>query len=326
MISLSKYIYEALGQFSNAKNICEDIIDIILHSDKNKITIETDKYNIQTPFGVIKEITIIKDLDNNTFEYDHTKTDFDKNHIYIKVGTNISNNKNSISLLTHEIIHAINDFGLHNIGKDLLISSDDFINAISDYEISKRISQRKSKQCVITDICIERYIKGANRLKTIFGKNINIGIQDICYYLFNPIEMNAYLSALKYDVYDILDKNNIDTRKISHYQDLVNEIKNTGIWQMYFAIGRLVDEIKRMRKQEKHNFDKFESIYNKLTLQSHNSIKNTTIIDKQKTIQNFFDIIIKRWDHFTKKFNDFVPKICANYYKEANSKNIDKIK
>lgn len=216
--------------------------------------------------------------------YNTDKTLYDSKTITIVIIYNKSNKQNRKieKLIIHELTHAICDFNLFKLNKSL--------NHLS---ISKNFKNVQN--------CIHAY--GVSS-KEIYSKHYNIHNKII--YFLNNAERNAYLSRLKSDVYDILDKNEIDVRSCNGYENLIKKIKNIPTMNEIFNIGYFIENIDKLSDNDLRNFVlKYKSSY---------VAPNSRIVKIKQN--NVIKDIENMWAKFIKKFNEYVPKICAEYYEK----------
>ena len=132
-------------------------------------------------------------------------------------------------------------------------------------------------------------------------------INEILYFL-NNAERNAYLSRLKSDIFDILDKYKIDVRSSNGYKILIKKIKNIPTINKIFKIGEFIENIKNLSDGDKHLITlKYNNLHR--NNKNWNTYKHVNIINTIKDIENM-------WAKFLKKFNEYIPKICAEYYEK----------
>ena len=286
MKSLTQFIKESLikenfGEFKNAQEISTKIIDTIKENEnKNKLEIDVSEFDL--PFKTIV-LTIDKiDYDYLNGSYLYKETDFILAKIYINITFNKLYEKDLIKIMIHELTHAICDFNLNKVNKSLnhLLISKNFKNVQS---------------------CRHAYSVSSNE---IYSKHYNIHNKII--YFLNNAERNAYLSRLKSDVYDILDKNEIDIRSSNGYENLIKKIKNIPTMNEIFNIGYFIENIDKLPDNDLRNFVlKYKS--------SYISPKSRIVKIKQNDL---IKEIKQMWAKFVKKFNEYVPKICAEYYEK----------
>lgn len=290
MKSLNQFIKEYLikenfGEFKNAQEVATKIIDDIKENEnKNKLEIDISEFDL--PFNTIA--LLLDKTSSNTLnaEYNRLESNFNKYLISIKIKYNEKdiNINNLKKIIIHELTHAICDFNLNKIGKTL-------------YDL---LSSKHFKD-------LESNIKAYNSSSKLVVNNVSNKINEILYFL-NTAERNAYLSRLKSDVYDILDKHKIDVRSSNGYESLIKKIKNIPTVNKIFKIGEFIENIKNLSDSDKRSITlKYNNLhrYNK----NWNTYKH---IDAMNTIND----IENMWTKFIKKFNEYVPKICAEYYEK----------
>ena len=219
-------------------------------------------------------------------EYNRLESNFNKYLISIKIKYNEKDVKvNDLKkIIIHELTHAICDFNLNKIGKTL-------------YDL---LSSKHFKD-------LESNIKAYNSSSELVVNNASNKINEILYFL-NSAERNAYLSRLKSDVYDILDKYKIDVRSSNGYESLIKKIKNIPTVNKIFKIGEFIENIKNLSDSDKRSITlKYNNLhrYNK----NWNTYKHIDTMDTINDIENM-------WTKFLKKFNEYIPKICAEYYEK----------
>ena len=290
MKSLNQFIKESLikenfGEFKNAQEVATKIIDDIKENEnKNKLEIDISEFDL--PFNTIA--LLLDKTSSNTLnaEYNRLESNFNKYLISIKIKYNEKdiNINNLKKIIIHELTHAICDFNLNKIGKTLY-----------DLLYSKHFKD------------LESNIKAYNSSSKLVVNNASNKINEILYFL-NTAERNAYLSRLKSDVYDILDKHKIDVRSSNGYESLIKKIKNIPTVNKIFKTGEFIENIKNLSDSDKRSITlKYNNLhrYNK----NWNTYKH---IDTMKTIND----IENMWAKFIKKFNEYVPKICVEYYEK----------
>lgn len=286
MKSLTQFIKESLvkenfGEFKNAQEAATKIIDAIKDNEnKNKLEIDVSEFDL--PFKTIV-LTIDKiDYDDINAGYLYKETDFISQKIYINIVFNKIHEKDLNKIIIHELTHAICDFNLKKINKSL-----------NHLLISKNFKNIQS--------CRHAYKLSYNN---IYSNDYNIHNKII--YFLNNAERNAYLSRLKLDVYDILDKNEIDVRSSNGYENLIKKIKNIPTMNEIFNIGYFIENIDKLSDNDLRNFVlKYKRSY----------ISTNSRIVKIKQTDLIKDIK-QMWTKFVKKFNEYVPKICAEYYEK----------
>ena len=219
MKSLTKFIEESIikenfGEFKNAQEVATKIINTIKDNEnKNKLEIDISEFDL--PF---KTIALLLDkTSSNTLnaEYNRLESNFNEHFISIKIKYNEKDIKiNSLKkIIIHELTHAICDFNLNKVNKSL-----------NHLLISKNFNNVQS--------CRHAYKLSYDNISS---NDYNIHNKII--YFLNNAERNAYLSRLKSDVYDILDKNEIDVRSCNGYENLIKKIKNIPTINEIFNIG-----------------------------------------------------------------------------------------
>ena len=290
MKSLKRFIKESLikenfGEFKNAQEVSTKIIDTIKENEnKNKLEIDVSEFDL--PFNTI--ILLLNKTNHNILnaEYNRLESNFNKYLISIKIKYNEKDVKvnNLKKIIIHELTHAICDFNLNKIGKTL-------------YDL---LSSKHFKD-------LESNIKAYNSSSELVVNNASNKINEILYFL-NSAERNAYLSRLKSDVYDILDKYKIDVRSSNGYESLIKKIKNIPTVNKIFKIGEFIENIKNLSDSDKRSITlKYNNLhrYNK----NWNTYKHIDTMNTIKDIEN-------TWAKFLKKFNEYIPKICAEYYEK----------
>lgn len=290
MKSLNQFIKESLikenfGEFKNAQEIATKIIDAIKENEnKNKLEIDVSEFDL--PFNTI--ILLLNKTNYNILaaEYNRLESNFNKYLISVKIKYNEKDIKvnNLKKIIIHELTHAICDFNLNKIGKTL-------------YDL---LSSKHFKD-------LESNIKAYNSSSELVVNNASNKINEILYFL-NSVERNAYLSRLKSDVYDILDKYKIDVRSSNGYESLIKKIKNIPTINKIFKIGEFIENIKNLSDSDKRSITlKYNNLhrYNK----NWNTYKHIDVMDTIKDIESM-------WAKFLKKFNEYIPKICAEYYEK----------
>lgn len=290
MKSLTQFIEESLikenfGEFKNAQEVVTKIIDVIKgNENKNKLEIDVSEFDL--PFKTI--ILLLDKTSSNTLnaEYNRLESNFNEHFISIKIKYNEKDIKvNGLKkIIIHELTHAICDFNLNKIGKTL-------------YDL---LSSKHFKD-------LESNIKAYNSSSNLVVNNVSNNINEILYFL-NNAERNAYLSRLKSDIFDILDEYKIDVRSSNGYESLIKEIKNIPAINKIFKIGEFIENIKNLSDSDKHSIT---LKYNNL----HRYSKNWNTYKRIDTINTINDIE-SMWAKFIKKFNEYVPKICAEYYEK----------
>ena len=286
MKSLTQFIEESIikenfGEFKNAQEVATKIIDAVKDNEnKNKLEIDVSEFDL--PFKTIV-LTIDKiDCDNLNGSYLYKETDFILSKIYINITFNKLYEKNLIKIMIHELTHAICDFNLKKINKSLntLLLSNHFRNIDANTNAYKNSSKLVSKRMA--------------------------NIQNKIFYFLNDSERNAYLSRLKSDIFDILDKHKIDVRSSNGYIKLIKYIKAIPTLKEIFGIGEFIENISNLSEKE---INSFIYKYNNMFMPSFGKKENVKQNNVIKDIENM-------WAKFVKKFNEYVPKICAEYYEK----------
>lgn len=289
MKSLNQFIKESLikenfGEFKNAQEVASKIIDA-MKDNENKNKLDVSEFDL--PFKTI--VLLVNKISYNILaaEYNRLESNFNKYLISIKIKYNekdIKANNLKKIIIIHELTHAICDFNLNKIGKTLydLLSSKNFKD-------------------------LESNIKAYNSSSELVVNNASNNINEILYFL-NNAERNAYLSRLKSDIFDILDKHKIDIRSSNGYKSLIKEIKNIPTMNKIFKIGDFIENIKNLSNSDKRSITlKYNNLhrYNK----NWNTYKFINIANTIKDMESM-------WSKFLKKFNEYIPKICAEYYEK----------
>lgn len=286
MKSLTQFIKESIikenfGEFKNAQEVAAKIIDTIKENEnKNKLEIDVSEFDL--PFKTI--VLTIDKIDYNDLNgsYLYKETDFILTKIYINITFNKLYEKDLIKIMIHELTHAICDFNLKKINKSLntLLLSNHFRNIDANTNAYKNSSKLVSKRIA--------------------------NIQNKIFYFLNDSERNAYLSRLKSDIFDILDKHKIDVRSSNGYINLIEYIKAIPTLKEIFGIGEFIENISNLSEKE---INSFIYKYNNMFMPSFGKKENVKQNNVIKDIENM-------WDKFVKKFNEYVPKICAEYYEK----------
>lgn len=252
------------------------------NENKNKLEIDVSEFDL--PFKTI--VLLLDKISSNTLnaEYNTLESNFNKYLISIKIKYNEKDVKvnNLKKIIIHELTHTICDFNLNKINKSLnhLLISKNFKNVQS---------------------CIHAYKLSYNN---IYSNDYNIHNKII--YFLNNAERNSYLSRLKSDIFDILDEYKIDIRSSNGYKNLIKKIRNIPTMNEIFNIGYFIENIDKLSDNDLRNF----VLKYKISYISPNSrivkIKQTDLIKDTKQM----------WAKFVKKFNEYVPKICAEYYEK----------
>lgn len=286
MKSLTQFIEESIikenfGEFKNAQEVATKIIGA-MKDNGNKLEIDVSEFDL--PFNTIA--LLLDKTSSNTLnaEYDRLESNFNEHFISIKIKYNEKDIKiNSLKkIIIHELTHAICDFNLNKVNKSL-----------NHLLISKNFNNVQS--------CRHAYKLSYDNISS---NDYNIHNKII--YFLNNAERNAYLSRLKSDVYDILDKNEIDVRSCNGYENLIKKIKNIPTINEIFNIGYFIENIDKLSDSDLRKFVlKYKRSY----------ISPNTRIVKIKQVDLIKDIK-QMWSKFVKKFNEYVPKICAEYYEK----------
>lgn len=286
MKSLNQFIKESLikenfGEFKNAQEVATKIIDAIKdNEDKNKLEIDVSEFDL--PFNTVV-LTINKiDYDDINAGYLYKETNFISQEIYINVVFNKIHEKDLNKIIIHELTHAICDFNLKKINKSLnaLLLSNHFSNIDANTNAYKNSSNLITKRIA--------------------------NIQNKIFYYLNSSERNAYLSRLKSDIFDILDKHKIDVRSSNGYIKLMKYIKAIPMLKEIFEIGEFIENINNLSEKE---INSFIYKYNNMFIPSFGNKENVKQNNVIKDIENM-------WAKFLKKFNEYIPKICAEYYEK----------
>lgn len=286
MKSLNQFIKESLikenfGEFKNAQKVAAKIINAIKdNEDKNKLEIDVSEFDL--PFKTI--VLTIDKIDYNDLNgsYLHKETDFILSKIYINITFNKLYEKDLIKIMIHELTHAICDFNLKKINKSLntLLLSNHFRNIDANINAYKNSSKLVSKHIA--------------------------NIQNKIFYFLNDSERNAYLSRLKSDIFDILDKHKIDVRSSNEYIKLMKCIKAIPTLKEIFGIGEFIENINNLLEKE---INSFIYKYNNMFMPPFGNKEN---VKQNNVIKDIENMLAK----FVKKFNEYVPKICAEYYEK----------
>lgn len=152
------------------------------------------------------------------------------------------------------------------------------------YENYNRI---KHKAGSIQDLMNKQYLSAIRNLRS---ADENISNISKCIYFFNDAEINAYFSSLKSTIEKIIKDNKINRNNIN-FKFIVNEITKTEIWKQYFELSIFIENLK------------------------NNDWKNLIqkIYDKNKSIDQIYNELMKKWKRFKNKFDNFVPKIICEF-------------
>ena len=286
MKSLNQFIKESIikenfGEFKNAQEVATKIIDAIKdNEDKNKLEIDVSEFDL--PFNTVV-LTIDKiDYDDINAGYLYKETNFISQEIYINVVFNKIHEKDLNKIIIHELTHAICDFNLKKINKSLneLLLSNHFSNIDANTNAYKNSSNLITKRIA--------------------------NIQNKIFYYLNSSERNAYLSRLKSDIFDILDEHKIDVRSSNGYIKLLKYIKAIPMLKEIFGIGEFIENIKNLSEKEINS-----------VIYKYNNMFIPSFGTKEKVKQNnVIKDIENMWAKFLKKFNEYIPKICAEYYEK----------
>lgn len=173
------------------------------------------------------------------------------------------------------------------------------------YEDKRRIIHGKPS---IFNLIDEKYVKSVRIFKSIDELTRNIGRLN---YLFNDQEQNAYFGTLDHIIKGIIDKTNSNKTNIK-YNEIVDEIKNSYIFKIYFELGKFIIDINNDRLNDSNKeqiLDIYQNYYN----------ENTTYNKLVKTLNN-------KWNRFFSEFNQLTPKIICKYIVKPSKKTYDIIK
>ena len=173
------------------------------------------------------------------------------------------------------------------------------------YEDKRRIMNGKPS---IFNLIDEKYVKSVRIFKSIDELTRNIGRLN---YLFNDQEQNAYFCTLDNIIKRIIDKTNSNKTNIK-YNEIVDEIKDSHIFRIYFELGKFIININSDKLSESNKeqiLDIYQNYYN----------ENITYNRLVKTLNN-------KWNRFFSKFNQLTPKIICKCIVTPTKKTYDIIK
>lgn len=226
--SISEYFtFESLGLFKGCKEIVNICIDKIINRKTDKLIINKNNINIKDIFFEILIIECLYDNSNSIYgeyktgyiddeldiEYNNKRWD-SKRSIFNKIEINlynINNSENDIAeILTHELIHAWDDYIVHKI----LNSSMRNININNKLKSEFKTIRNNIVTQKIQALCQGEYDKSEILTKKLDNFDF---IEKLIYYL-NNFEINSYIGQIntilrnkKYDnvkdaLYEIIDK------------------------------------------------------------------------------------------------------------------------
>lgn len=252
-------LFESYGQFNNAKEICQYIIDNINTSIINKEQIiDISQFNT-----FVKKVSIIY---NDTTYIDNQYNYVNRQLIRIKANypSNYTNKiyKRIIQYMIHEFTHGYEDWNrLRNKEKPLI--------KLMTLEYNNAIKQIK------------------------YGKTKDLKLLAETIYLLNDQEQNAYLSQLNIDLENIVNELNINITNYKYKTKMIIDklFNSDNIWHDYKNIGIFLDTINNLsdddeRKQELINLYNSEILknfgdYNSYIQKFNNRIKQLLVKHKR---------------------------------------------
>lgn len=259
------YLFESLGRFDNCVEVAEFAAKEIRKNPVKQI-IDCSKFKV-----FFKNINIKKIIFENDFYSAYTgKGNKDSINIELSIPKEIGDDpikyeERIMYILVHEFLHAYEDYQRLKNGKPSIFNYFD-----------------------------DEYIKSYSKIKSVFDLN---KMTARCKYFLNDQERNAYFSEL-YPMVEKIIKDKKITKENIKYDELVNEIKNTDLWKIYFEIGDFIIKVKNDAFSENDKKDIID-------MYSH-------IIGKKSTYKEIIKDFTNKWNKFYSKFNQLVPKIICD--------------
>lgn len=258
-------LFESLGRFNNCGEVAEYAAKEIRKNQKKEI-IDCSNFSV-----FFKKLNITKIIFENDFYGAYTGKGKDSSiNIELSIPKEIGDDpieyeERIMYILVHEFLHA--------------------------YEDDQRIKNGKPS---IFNYFDEEYIKSYSKIKSIFDLN---RMTARCKYFLNDQERNAYFGELYPMIEKIIKDKKINKENIK-YDELVDEIKNTDLWKIYFEIGDFIIKVKNDTFSENDKKDIIE-------MYSH-------IVGKKSNYKEIVKDFTNKWNKFYSKFNQLVPKIICD--------------
>jgi len=261
-------IYESLGKFNNAGKTVKHICDE-LKNNFNSQKIDCKEDNVYFEYIDI-------DLHKEGFD-EASYLEYKNNTLFIEIYcVNIDdfeeNIDNYAKLILHELLHGYEDYNRIKNGHPSIID--------------------------INDLDYQRSIKGLNSLS-----NIRCNFSR-CKYFLNKQEQNAYFSSLEDDIKKLIKTNNYYLDKFD-YNKFKNDLKSTGIWEIYYDLYNFINQLIELNDINKQKVVEFYNDFFKTNKTFNQIIKELKI----------------KWRKFESKFNQLVPKILCDNIQIKESRN-----
>lgn len=276
IINPLSYLNESLGTFNSCGKIAEHIFhELYENGIKNELYIDVRKY--KSYFDTIH--LVCTESQNMHASYTGQYNRIVNVELSIPEKITFAYYDDLMFLLIHELMHG--------------------------YEDKRRIMNGKPS---IFNLIDEKYVKSVRIFKSIDELTRNIGRLN---YLFNDQEQNAYFGTLDNIIKRIID--NTDSNKTNiKYNEIIDEIKDSHIFKIYFELGKFIININSDKLSESNKeqiLDIYQNYYN----------ENITYNRLVKTLNN-------KWNRFFSKFNQLTPKIICKYIVKPTKKTYDIIK
>lgn len=264
-IGISLYeslLFESFGRFDNCGQ-CAEYISREIKNNPNEQEIDCSKFNVY-----FKKLNIERVEYSSLISAAYTGLkDKDTINIELQIPKEINQDDEEkiMYVIIHELLHGYEDYNRMNNGKGSIF-----------------------------DMFDEKYRKSVSKINSIFDI---YKLVSRCKYFLNDQERNAYFGEL-YPMIEKIIKNEHITRDNLKYDALVDKIKNTDIWKIYFDLGEFVLNIKNDSlndKEKKEIIDIYSHITGKES--KYNEIKKE---------------LVNKWKKFHAKFNQLVPKIICD--------------
>ena len=268
------FLNESLGVFNNCGKVAEFIFNDLYNNDfRHNIHLNVKKY--KTYFDYIN--IVCKESNMLFASYIGQENRIIDIELYIPKKLTYEHYDDLMFLIIHELMHG--------------------------YEDKRRIKHGKPGIFNLLDETYKKsftLFKSLNRIESYIGK---------CNYLLNDQEMNAYFGTLNNVIEKIILANNITLDNIN-YDKLINKIKNTQIFKIYFYICYFIITL---------NDDNISDIDKKTIVDIYNNYFGFNIISYNDIVNK----LNRKMNKFYNKFNQLVPKIICKCIVKPTKKTYD---